>query len=113
MSCQVHVINDEDAARTEGSDRLAQLEDLPAGCIGKYQIELAETAHGLGPVTGLETDPWWPWSRAGYLLHFVVKLHGDDLDVGALPEPVNQPGESDADARADLKDSTAFGYRRR
>jgi hypothetical protein len=46
-------------------------------------------------------------------LHIIVKLDGDDLDVVAFTEPVNQQGESDADAGVDLKYPTTFRYRRR
>jgi len=50
VPCQVHVIDDENTARTKSRDRLTQLEDLPPGCVGKYQVKLTETTNGLRPI---------------------------------------------------------------
>ena len=110
---QVHVIDNQDAARSKCRHRPGQLQDLPTWCVREYQVELTETTNDLSPVTRLEANPWRPWSCAGRLLHLIVKFDGEDLDVITFTEPVNQPSESDADASADLKNPATFGNRPR
>ncbi len=51
VACQVHVVDDEDAATAKCGHGPAQLEDLPTGRVREYQVKLAETADDLGSVT--------------------------------------------------------------
>ena len=51
VACEVHVVNDEDAATAKSGHSPAQLEDLPAGSVREYQVKLTEAADDLGPVT--------------------------------------------------------------
>ena len=44
VTCEVHVVNDEDAATAKCGHSPAQLEDLPAGRVREYQVKLAEAA---------------------------------------------------------------------
>ncbi len=51
VACEVHVVNDEDAATATGGHGPAQLDDLSAGRVREYLVKQAEAAGGLGPVT--------------------------------------------------------------
>ena len=51
VACEVHVVNDEDAATAKCGHCPAQLEDLPTGRVGEYQVKLTEAADGLRAIT--------------------------------------------------------------
>ncbi len=50
VACEVHVVNDQDAARAKRGHSPAQLDDLPTGRVREYQVKLTEAADDLGPV---------------------------------------------------------------
>ena len=51
VACEVHVVNDEDAATAKGGHSPAQLEDLPTRGVREYQVKLTEAADDLRPIT--------------------------------------------------------------
>lgn len=103
-----HVINGEKPTWSKRCHHPGQLEDLSTGGVGEDQVELTETAHDFGSVTGLEAHPWGPFRRARRLLDVMDELDGLDPDVQALPEPMDQPREPAPDAGADLEDPTTW-----
>ena len=51
VTCEVHVVNDEDPATAKCGHSPAQLEDLPTGRVREYQVKLTEAADDLRPIT--------------------------------------------------------------
>ena len=51
VACQVHVVDDEDAATAKCGHSPAQLEDLPTGRVREYQVKLTEAVGDLRPIT--------------------------------------------------------------
>jgi len=109
MPAEIHVVHHQCPPGSKRSDGPIQSDRISARRISEDEIECPEGRQKRSAVSQLEANVGRPVRLTRLRLKGLVDVDGDELDIDALAEPVDQPGQARTCSRAELQDSAVGG----
>jgi hypothetical protein len=106
---QVHVVDDENTTRCQGSDAAVEPRELATRCVREHDVEAAETRQQLAAVAEPKLDAIRPRRLARKRLDIGVDVDAHHLRVAPVSEAVEEPGKPNPRTRSELEDATPCG----